>query len=163
MRWCDGSLSRILSLFICSLGGADGNRTHVLKVTELHSLVDQLFGSKLFIMLGIKEPCSSPCTSIPRILGLRTSHESSSPFLCMGFLSTPTLTHNILTSESIKGALHLASCHEHFANSAQHLSVSECLGFILLYQLYFFSIVKWAKKPASAFRLGKTRPRSFLF
>jgi len=27
-----------------------------------------------------KEPCSCPCTSIPRILGLRTSHESSSPF-----------------------------------------------------------------------------------
>ena len=39
MRWCTGSLSRILSLsekLICSLGGADGNRTHVLKVTELH-------------------------------------------------------------------------------------------------------------------------------
>ena len=40
MRWCTGSLSRILSLseneLIYSLGGADGNRTHVLKVTELH-------------------------------------------------------------------------------------------------------------------------------
>jgi hypothetical protein len=42
MRWYDGSLSRILSLsenkLICFLGGADGNRTHVLKVTELLTL-----------------------------------------------------------------------------------------------------------------------------
>jgi len=27
-----------------------------------------------------EEPCENPCTSTPRILGLRTSHESSSPF-----------------------------------------------------------------------------------
>ena len=56
MRWCDGSLSRILSLsnilLICFLGGADGNRTHVLKVTELHPLRKELFDSKLFIMWG---------------------------------------------------------------------------------------------------------------
>ena len=51
-----------------------------------------------------KEPCDCPCTSIPRILGLRTSHESSSPPLRMRFLNSTiqilaTLTHNIPTSE----------------------------------------------------------------
>jgi len=30
-----------------------------------------------------KEPCDCPCTSIPSSLSLRTSHESSSPYLRM--------------------------------------------------------------------------------
>jgi hypothetical protein len=91
MRWCTGSLSRILSLsekLICSLGGADGNRTHVLKVTELLTLRKELFDSNLFIKLGKKEPCCCPCTSTSRTLGLRTSHESSSPFLSVRFTAT---------------------------------------------------------------------------
>ena len=59
MRWCTGSLSRILSLFnillICFLGGADGNRTHVLKVTELLTLREQLFDSNIFIPLWVNK------------------------------------------------------------------------------------------------------------
>ena len=59
MRWCDGSLSRILSLsnilLICFLGGADGNRTHVLKVTELPlSLLTEKCGSVIFIIMGLE-------------------------------------------------------------------------------------------------------------
>ena len=58
MRWYDGSLSRILSLFenelICFLGGADGNRTHVLKVTELHPAPQGDNGSSIFIMMGLE-------------------------------------------------------------------------------------------------------------
>ena len=58
MRWCVGSLSRILSLsekLIYSLGGADGNRTHVLKVTELLlSLLTEKCGSVIFIMMGLE-------------------------------------------------------------------------------------------------------------
>ena len=58
MRWYDGSLSRILSLsvilLICFLGGADGNRTHVLKVTELLALRMQLCGSVIFIIMGLE-------------------------------------------------------------------------------------------------------------
>ena len=57
MRWCTGSLSRILSLsekLICSLGGADGNRTHVLKVIELLALRMQLCGSVIFIIMGLE-------------------------------------------------------------------------------------------------------------
>ena len=53
-----GVLSRKLGPFhislndIQSLGGADGNRTHVLKVIELLALHMQLCGSVIFIMIG---------------------------------------------------------------------------------------------------------------
>ena len=57
MRRATSDLLRKLGPFhislklICSLGGADGNRTHVLKVTELLALHMQLCGSGIFIPL----------------------------------------------------------------------------------------------------------------
>ena len=56
-----GDLSRKLGPFhislklIYSLGGADGNRTHVLKVTELPlSLRKEKCGSVIFIIMGLE-------------------------------------------------------------------------------------------------------------
>ena len=55
-----GDLSRKLGPFhislklIYSLGGADGNRTHVLKVTELHRGGSPLYCSIIFIIMGLE-------------------------------------------------------------------------------------------------------------
>ena len=60
MRCATSDLLRKLGPFhislndIYSLGGADGNRTHVLKVTELHTLREQLFDSNIFIIMGLE-------------------------------------------------------------------------------------------------------------
>ena len=60
MRCATSDLLRKLGPFhislndIYSLGGADGNRTHVLKVTELLTLREQLFDSNIFIIMGLE-------------------------------------------------------------------------------------------------------------
>ena len=61
MRCATSDLLRKLGPFhislndIYSLGGADGNRTHVLKVTELLlSLLTEKCGSVIFIMMGLE-------------------------------------------------------------------------------------------------------------
>ena len=109
MRRATSDLLRKLGPFhislndIQSLGGADGNRTHVLKVTELLPLRKELCGSGIFI------PCVKKNHAVVLVLRhqelwvcelLTNRHHRS----CLCVLPQQ-LAHNILTSESLKGKL----------------------------------------------------------
>ena len=145
MRWCDGSLSKILSLSdILIVSWWSWWESHPCLKSYWTTYSAYAVGRFKYIYNAWekKEPCDCPCTSIPKILGLRTSHESSSPSLsmrkgitlhltwvCQTF-KTATLAHNIPTSESLGEGVTLSFHLRSFHYLRTTLPAWECLGSI---------------------------------